>query len=292
VLSKELLQKVKLIEISTRRTVSDVMTGQYRSSFKGHGVQFSEHRVYVPGDDIRHIDWKVSARSSETMIKKYEEERELTLMLVVDVSGSENFGSQKKLKSEIAAEVAGMLAFAAVQTGDKVGVLLFSGKVEKIIPPKKGRQHVLKIITEILTFKSRTQGTNLADALDSAGRIMKHSGIIFVISDFIAEDYVQPLKQLVRRHDVIAVVVNDERESQIPDVGQLLVVDPETGAERWIDTGSYQFKKWFKEREMFYRSQLQSILKNGKVEQLSVLTSSDYGDMVVKFFRSRSRKKK
>ncbi len=272
--------------------MSDVMTGQYRSSFKGHGVQFSEHRVYVPGDDIRHIDWKVSARSSETMIKKYEEERELTLMLVVDVSGSENFGSQKKLKSEIAAEIAGMLAFAAVQTGDKVGVLLFGGKVEKIIPPKKGRQHVLKIITEILTFKSRTQGTNLADALDSAGRIMKHSGIIFVISDFIAEDYVQPLKQLVRRHDVIAVVVNDERESQIPDVGQLLVVDPETGAERWIDTGSYQFKKWFKEREMFYRSQLQSILKNGKVEQLSVLTSSDYGDMVVKFFRSRSRKKK
>src|SRR3954467_6012417 len=164
-LPDELIRKVRRIEITTRKMVDDVMSGSYRSSFKGQGVQFSEHRVYLPGDDIRHIDWKVSARSREPLIKKYEEERELTVFLVVDVSGSENFGSFKKLKSEMAAEIAGMLAYAAIHTGDKVGVLLFAGQVEKIIPPKKGKQHILRVIRDILTFRSKTRGTDLKGAL-------------------------------------------------------------------------------------------------------------------------------
>src|SRR3954454_1884890 len=160
-LPDEILKKVRLIEITTRKMVDDVMSGSYRSSFKGQGVQFSDHRVYQPGDDVRHIDWKVSARSREPLIKKYEEERELTVFLVVDVSGSEGFGSSSKLKSEMAAEIAGMLAYAAIHTGDKVGVLLFGGEVEKIIPPKKGKQHILRVIRDILTFRAKTKGTDL-----------------------------------------------------------------------------------------------------------------------------------
>ena len=212
-LPEDLLRRVRQIEITTRKMVDDVMSGSYRSTFKGHGVQFSEHRLYVPGDDVRHIDWKVSARSRDPLIKKYEEERELTVLLVVDVSGSEAFSSARKLKSEVAAEIAGMLAYAASHTGDKVGVMLFAGEVEKIIRPKKGRQHILRIIRDMLAYRPTTRGTDLAGALDGAGRMMKHAGVVFVLSDFLAEGYELPLKRLARRHDVIAVNVGDERES-------------------------------------------------------------------------------
>ncbi len=291
-LPDELIKKVRLIEITTRKMVTDVMSGSYRSNFKGQGVQFSEHRVYLPGDDIRHIDWKVSARSREPLIKKYEEERELTVFLVVDVSGSESFGSSRKLKSEMAAEIAGMLAFAAVHTGDKVGVLLFGGQVEKIIPPKKGKQHILRVIRDILTFRSKTRGTDLKGALDAANRIMKHSGVVFVISDFMAEDYDISLKRLARRHDVVAVSVADERELEMPDVGNLVVTDPETGEEAWIDTSSYAFRKWLKEYWMEHETDTQTAFKGGRVELLRVLTREDYGEAVVRFFRARSRRKK
>jgi len=291
-LPDELIKKVRLIEITTRKMVDDVMSGSYRSSFKGQGVQFSEHRVYQPGDDVRHIDWKVSARSREPMLKKYEEERELTVFLVVDVSASESFGSSQKLKSEMTAEIAGMLAYAAVHTGDKVGVLLFGGRVEKIIPPKKGKQHILRVIRDILTFWSKVPGTDLKGALDSVNRIMKHSGVVFVISDFIAENYDISLKRLARRHDVVAVTVGDEREQQIPEIGQLVLTDPETGQDTWVDTSSYAFKKWLQEYRAEYETDTQTAFKAGRVEQLRVLTREDYGDAVVRFFRARSRRKK
>ncbi len=303
-LTPELLQKVKRIEITTRKIVDDVMTGQYRSHFKGHGVQFSEHRQYVPGDDIRHIDWKVSARVSEPLIKKFEEERELTVFLVVDVSASKGFGSSKKLKSEVAAEIAGMLAYAAVHTGDKVGVLLFSDRVERIIPPKKGRTHIQRIIRDVLAHKSPepvigtadkkkiSSGTNLREALDATQRIMKHCGVVFLISDFMAVDYGIALRRLARRHDVVGVRVADEREMVMPSVGSLWLVDPESGQERFVDTSSYNFKSLFERASAEFELQTSEALKGGRVEWLRVLTKEDYAEAVVRFFRARSRKRR
>jgi len=290
-LPDEILKRVRHIEISTRKMVDDVMSGQYRSHFKGHGVQFSEHRVYNPGDDVRHIDWKVSARSRDPLIKKYEEERELVVLLVVDISGSESFGSAGKLKSEIVAEIAGMLSYAASQTGDKVGVILFSGKVEKVIPPKKGRQHILRIIRDVLNPPEPSPGTDLGEALESAGRVMKHRGVVFILSDFQAEDYELQLRRLARRHDVVAVSIGDERESRIPDLGQFLFLDPESGTEQVVDTGSFAFKKWLKENQLALQTDLGTALKAGRIEHLKILTKEDYGEAVVRFFRARARRR-
>lgn len=288
VLPEELLRKVRLIEISTRRMIDDVMSGQYRSQFKGHGMQFSEHRLYVPGDDIRHIDWKVSARARDPMIRKYEEERELTVLLVVDISKSNQFGSSRKLKAEAAAEIAGMLAWAAIHSGDKVGVLLFAGEVEKIIPPKKGRQHVLRVVREVLAATPASRGTDLGGALDAAGRLMKHSGVVFVLSDFIASGYSTSLKRLARRHDVIAISVGDDRESSVPQVGHLLLVDPETGQERYVDTSSYVFKQWLDSFRTMRDGESREAFKASQVEHCRILTKEDYGEAVVRFFRARA----
>ncbi|MDR3608044.1 MAG: DUF58 domain-containing protein [Oligoflexia bacterium] len=268
------------------------MSGQYKSHFKGQGMQFSEHRLYVEGDDIRHIDWKVSARSRDPMIKKYEEERELTVFLVVDVSKSGDFGSAGKLKAEAAAEIGGMLAYAAMHSGDKVGALLFAGDVELIIPPQKGQKHVLRIIREILSHRSTSSGTNLRGALDAAGRIMKHSGVVFVISDFIAKGYESALNRLGRRHDLIAISIADQREREIPDVGQILLADPETGEERLVDTGSYAFKKWHKEWVAVQDAQTLQALRAGNVESLRISTQEDYAEAVIRFFRIRAKRRK
>jgi uncharacterized protein (DUF58 family) len=300
-LPEELLRRVRQIEIHTRKVVNDVLSGQYKSSFKGQGVQFSEHRLYVPGDDVRHIDWKVSARTREPLIKKYDEERELTVLLIVDVSGSENFGSTEKLKSEVVAEIGGVLAYAATHTGDKVGVLFFSGGIEKVIAPKKGRQHTLRIIRDLLNYSAESTkidaqpkfpGTDLAGALESASRILKHSGVVFIVSDFLAEGYEIPLKRLARRHDVVAVSILDEREEDVPALGQILLFDPESGQERLVDTSSYGFKKWLDDYQKRVETGFQSALKSSRVELLRILTREDYGDAVVRFFRARSRKRR
>lgn len=293
-LSEDLLRKVKLIEFSTRKLVDNLMSGQYRTRFKGTGVQFSEHRVYVAGDDVRHIDWKVSARSRDPLVKKYEEERELTVFLIVDVSASGRFGTQRKLKSEVAAELAAMLAYAASRTGDKIGLLLFAGQVEKILPPKRGRGHIQRIIRDVLSHEGGTigaKGTDLAGALDAAGRIMKHKGVIFILSDFLANGYELPLRRLARRHDVVAIEVRDERESKIPDVGQVLFVDPESGEESWVDTGSYRFKKWLEEAAVVHDTDTRTALRGGQVESLNVQTKDDYADALVRYFRARARRK-
>ncbi|MEK6705101.1 MAG: DUF58 domain-containing protein [Bdellovibrionota bacterium] len=289
-LSEDLLRKVRLIEITTRKMVDEAMSGRYRSHFKGHGVQFSEHRPYVAGDDIRHIDWKVSARTRDLLIKKYEEERELTVFLVIDASGSGAFGSWQKLKSEIAAEIAGMLAYAASRTGDRIGMIMFSGGIDKIIAPRKGRQHILRIIRDILDHEPKTKGTDLKGALESTGRIMKHSGVIFVISDFLATDYERQLKLLSRRHDVVAVMVNDMREFDVPAVGHILLMDPETGEERFIDTSSYRFKKWIQERRAAHEGRLKNAFSDSRVELLKIGTKEDYGEAVVRFFKKRSKR--
>lgn len=291
-LSDELLKKIRRIEITTRRVVTEAMSGQYRTRFKGQGVQFSEHRQYVPGDDIRHIDWKVSARTRDPLVKKYEEERELSVLLVVDVSGSNRFGSGRRLKREVVAELAGMLAYAATQTGDKIGALLFAGEVEEVIPPRKGRKHVLRIVKTLLEHEARTAGTDLASALERAERAMKHGGIVFVVSDFLAEGYDLKLRRLARRHEVVAIRVEDPREKQVPDIGTILVQDPETGEERYVDTGSYAFKKWLKEFQQRVQATTEQGLKGGKVESLRVETQEDYGEALVRFFNARSRRRR
>lgn len=288
-LPEELLKKVHRIQITTRKLVDEVLSGQFRTQFKGQGMQFSEHRVYVPGDDIRHIDWKVSARTREPMIKKFEEERELTVFLVVDISMSKNFGSNIKLKSDIAAEIAGLLAYAAIHTGDKVGVLAFAGKIEKIIPPRKGKQHILRIIREVLELKPKTQGTQLKEALDATGRIMKHSGVIFIISDFQAPPFEKALNRLSKRHDVIALSITDPREAIIPSVGKILLHDQETQREVWVDTSSYGFKKWFSQFSKTQENYLQTVIRNSKADFLSISAAKDYGEAVVQFFRTRKK---
>ncbi|MGE0615680.1 MAG: DUF58 domain-containing protein [Bacteriovoracia bacterium] len=292
VLSEELLRKVRQIEVTTRKVVTDVMTGQYRSQFKGHGVQFSEHRVYLPGDDIRHIDWKASAKGRDTLIKKFEEERELTVFLVVDLSGSQGFGSSAKLKAEVSAELASMLAYAAVHTGDRVGALLFAGEVEEVVPPQKGRMHVLRIVRKILGFQPKTKGTDLKGALEAADRVMKHAGVVFVLSDFMAQGYDAPLKKLARRHDVVAIWIGDEREQEVPTSGLFHFVDPETGQESVVNTGSFAFRRWIKDYFARFKAETEQRLKSGKIDQLRISTKEDYADALVRYFRKRSSRRR
>jgi hypothetical protein len=243
----------------------------------------------VPGDDVRHIDWKVSARSRDPLIKKFEEERELSVLLIVDVSLSGSFGSTNATKSEVAAEVAGMLAHAAVHTGDKIGVLLFAGAVEKIIPLRKGRSHIQRIIRDVLSFQASTSGTNLGAALESAGRVLKHSGVVFILSDFIAPDFSVALRRISRRNDVVAIRIGDLREQLVPPSGQFPVFDPETGTEIHVDTDSFAFRQWFegwiREREQ----SLADIFRKARVEELRIMTQENHGDAVVRYFRARAR---
>jgi len=287
-LPAEILARVRQIEIITRKRVDDVMTGQYKSHFKGQGVTFSEHRQYMPGDDIRHLDWKVSARTRDPMIKKFEEERELTVLLVVDISGSQAFGSSEKLKSEVAAEVAGMISYAAIHGGDKVGALLFAGDVELILPPRKGRSHLQRVIREILVHEAKTPGTNLTQALQSASRILKHASIVFVISDFMAEGYEIALRQLARKHDVVALNLSDRREDLVPDLGWVYFQDPETGEEVGVDTGGYEFKRWLEQTREEQETDRRTAFKGGGIDELRIQTHEDYVQAIVKFFRLRA----
>jgi uncharacterized protein (DUF58 family) len=293
-LPEELLKKVKQIEISTKKMMTEVMTGRYRSHFKGAGVQFSEHRVYLPGDDVRHIDWKVSARSREPLIKKYEEERELTVFLVADVSGSGEFGTQVKSKAQVLAEVGGMLAYAASQGQDRVGAVFFTEKVEHLLPPKKGNQHVLRIIRDLLGFKPIHRGTQLGEALEKSSRLMKHSSIVFILSDFLApvETYELELRKLAQKHDVVSVWIQDLREEIFPDTGLLLLKDAESGEESWIDTGSYPFKVWYEENIKKQREKIQNLMQKSHVDLLEIRTHEDYAEALVRFFKTRSRRRR
>lgn len=274
------------------RFVTDLMSGQYKSHFKGHGVQFSEHRQYYHGDDIRHIDWNVSARSKDLLIKKFEEERELGVFIVVDVSPSSHFSSSSKLKSEVIAEIAGMLAYASVLTGDKVGVLFFSDRVEKVIPPAKGKQHVLRVIRDILAYQSDSKGTNLSNALDSANRLLKHAGVVIVLSDFHTDPFKLSLQRLTRKHEVVAVWVDDNKENSIPDIGTVAMVDPESGEESFVDTSSYVFKEWMKDYSQRRNKEILDQLKQKHVELLKVSTNEDYAEALVRFFNQRQRRRR
>lgn len=291
ILPDELMKKVRRIEFSTRKLVNDVLMGGYRTSFKGQGVQFSEHREYMPGDDVRHIDWKVSARTRDPLIKKFEEERELTVLMIIDVSGSKEFGSRNVLKSEMAAEIAGMIAAAAIHTGDKVGAMLFSSEVEKIIRPNKGQAHILRLIREVLGYEPRKAGTNLEAALTSAARMMKHSGIVFIISDFQSAKYDIALRRLAKKNDVVAVWLKDPAETEIPLGIPLLIQDPETGKEQWVHTGSYGFKKWFSDFRKNWENEVRTSTRTGKVDLWELSTGEDYAESLARYFQLRTARK-
>ncbi len=288
-LPEELLKRVRQIEFVTKKAVTEVMTGQYKSRFRGSGMQFSEHRVYQHGDDVRHIDWKASARTREPLIKQYEEERELTVLLLIDVSGSQTFGSRTRSKGDLAAEVAAFLSFAAAYSGDRVGMILFSDQIEKMIRPAKGRQHVLRMIGEVLAYKPVGKKTQLASALDAATRLMKHSGVVFVLSDFLDDHFDQALKRLSRKNDVIAIHTFDEREQDFPSVGCLKVQHPETGEAYYVDTQTRAFQNWFLERKEKLALTQQRLVQS-QVDYVRIQSSEDYGSSLVRFFQKRSTK--
>ncbi|MFD0834927.1 DUF58 domain-containing protein [Mariniflexile aquimaris] len=262
--TKELLKKVRKIEIKTRRLSDHIFGGEYHSTFKGRGMTFSEVRQYQFGDDVRNIDWNVTARYNEPFVKVYEEERELTMMLMVDVSGSELFGTKEQFKKEVVTEIAATLAFSATQNNDKIGLILFSDKVELYIPPKKGRSHVLRIIRELIEFHPESKQTNLAEALKFMQNVMKKKAIVFVLSDFIADDYHQTMKIVSGKHDVTGIRVYDQREEEIPNIGIVQMEDEETGELMLVNTASKKVRinygKYYKEKVNYYRD---SFTKSG-----------------------------
>ncbi|MDC6388026.1 DUF58 domain-containing protein [Maribacter sp. PR1] len=251
--TKELLKKVRKIEIKTRRLSDHIFGGEYHSTFKGRGMTFSEVRQYQFGDDVRSIDWNVTARYNEPYVKVFEEERELTMMLMVDVSGSEFFGTKNQFKNEIVTEISATLAFSALQNNDKVGVILFSDEVELFIPPKKGKTHVLRIIRELLEFKPNSNKTDVAEALKYLTNVMKKKAIVFVLSDFIASDYEKTLKITGNKHDVTGIRVYDEREEEIPNLGVVQMMDAETGALQLVNTQSRKVRNSYTD---FYRERV------------------------------------
>ncbi|MFI1771226.1 DUF58 domain-containing protein [Thalassobellus citreus] len=255
--TKELLKKVRKIEIKTRRLSDHVFGGEYHSTFKGRGMTFSEVRQYQFGDDVRNIDWNVTARYSEPYVKVFEEERELTMMLMVDVSGSELFGTNEQFKNEVVTEIAATLAFSATQNNDKIGLILFSDKVELYIPPKKGRSHVLRIIRELIEFEPESKHTNLAEALKFMQNVMKKKAIVFVLSDFIADDYHQTMKIVSGKHDVTGIRVYDKREEEIPNLGMVQMQDEETGELMLVNTSSKKVRlnygKFYNEKVNYYK---------------------------------------
>ena len=255
--TKELLKKVRKIEIKTRRLSDHIFGGEYHSTFKGRGMTFSEVRQYQYGDDVRNIDWNVTARYNEPHIKIFEEERELTMMLMVDISGSEFFGTESQFKNEVVTEIAATLAFSATQNNDKIGLILFSDDVELYIPPKKGRSHVLRIIRELIEFKPKSKQTNIAEALKFLSNVMKKKAIVFLLSDFIADDYSQNLKIASGRHDVTGIRVYDKHEEAIPNLGMVQMQDEETGSTMLVNTLSKKvrlnYSKYYNDKVSYYK---------------------------------------
>ncbi|MBP5561660.1 MAG: DUF58 domain-containing protein [Muribaculaceae bacterium] len=289
--TSELLKKVRRIEIKTKALSQNIFAGEYHSAFKGRGMTFSEVREYHYGDDVRDIEWNVTARHNRPYVKVYEEERELTVLLMVDVSGSNDYGAVGMPKREMMAEVAGTLAFSAIQNNDKVGIIFFSDKIEKFIPPKKGRKHILLILRELLSFTPEASGTNLAAALEFLTEALKKRCTTFVISDFIdSHDYERPLAIASHKHDVIAIQVYDKREQKLPNVGLMRVHDAETGTERWINTSSRRVRqahdRWWYEHQL----STTTTLRRCNVDNAQVATDEDYVKALMGLFSRRGNR--
>lgn len=283
----EILRQVKLIELRTRGLVNSVFTGEYRSVFKGQGMEFSEVREYQPGDEVRSIDWNVTARMRRPFVKRYIEERELTVMLVVDLSGSERFGTVRRFKSELASELAAVLAMSAIRNNDRVGVLLFTDRVEHVIPPRKGRRHVLRIIRDLLAFEPVGRGTDMVTAIDYVARMLNEHAIVFIVSDFLEADIDHPLKLLAQRHDVVAVTVEDPSERQLPDIGIARLIDPETGETFEVDTSHPQVRDAYSKRVAAERETRKHLLRRLAIDEVAVRTEGGVVEPLLRFFRAR-----
>ena len=289
-LSKELLQKVRQIQIRTSHQVTEVMAGEYKSAFKGRGMEFDEVRLYQPGDDIRTIDWNVTARTGTPYVKRFVEERELTVMLMVDASSSGTFGSQDKSKNEIAAEIAGLLAYTAIRSNDRVGLIIFTDKIELYIPPKKGHSHVLRVIREVLGFKKEERAsTNVGAALDFLGKVCRRKAVVFLISDFLCENFEKPIKLASRRHDLIPVSVSDPRENSLPPVGLITLEDAETGETITVDTYDSKVRSTLEKLSAIRSEEREHNFTQSGVDTMRVSTASNYCDELVRFFKRREK---
>ena len=294
---RDVLRQVRLIELRTRGLVASLFSGEYHSVFRGQGMEFAEVREYQPGDDVRNIDWNVTARIGVPYVKKHIEERELTVMLLVDLSGSEQFGTRGRFKAELAAEIAAVLALSAVRNNDRVGLIIFTDRIEHVVPPRKGRRHVLRLIRDVLAFRPKAQGTDVAAALDYVARLLPHRSILFVLSDFVPAGgavqetpaWEKTLKLVAQRHDLVAIRISDEAEEQLPDAGVLMLRDPETGELVGVDTSSEEVRAQYAERIAQEHASVQRVFRRVGVDEIGVRTGTSYVVPLLAFFRRRER---
>jgi uncharacterized protein (DUF58 family) len=289
-LSREQLRAVRKIQIRTSHLVSDLFAGQYQSVFKGRGMEFAEVRLYQPGDDVRTIDWNVTARTGTPHVKRFAEERELTVMLVVDASGSTVFGSRRQTKQALAAELGALLAFSAITNNDKVGLLMFTDRIELAVPPRKGNRHVLRVIREILSHRPAGIGTDIPTALEHLGRVTKRRSVLFLVSDFLTPGWKRALRLASRRHDVIAVVLEDPREAELPDVGLIELEEAETGERYVVDTGDWRVREAVARQAALARAERDRELRAADVDAIVVGTDRPYTEALLRFFHMRERR--
>lgn len=287
---REILRNIRRIEIRTTRLVNELFSGEYHSTFKGQGMEFEEVREYFPGDDVRLIDWNVTARTSVPHIKKFREERELSVMFLLDASSSSQFGTRTRFKSETAAELCAVLAFSAIKNNDKVGMIIFTDEVEHYVPPKKGRGHVLRLVRDVLFFKPKGKGTNLAGAIEHFNRVVKKKSVVFLISDFLSDGYIKPLQVANRKHDVIGLRITDPRESSLENFGLIELEDAETGEVVLVDTGSPFFRKQYAARAEHDSKQIRRNLQMAKVDFVPIRTDQSYIIPLVNFFKMREKR--
>ena len=286
----ELLKKVRKIEIKTKGLSNHIFSGEYHTAFKGKGMAFSEVREYQPGDDVRSIDWNVTARYNSPFVKVFEEEREMTVILLIDVSGSSDFGTQTQLKREVATEIAAVLSFSAINNNDKIGVLFFSDKIEKFIPPKKGKSHILRIIRELITFESENKKTNIEVALKYFNNVIKKRAVCFILSDFMDTNFDKSLKIARNKHDIIALRIHDEREETLPNVGLIKVEDAESGQTRWMDSSNKQVRTNYNNNYREFEKDLKQTLQSSGVDHINIKTGKDYIKPLMSFFKNRGKR--
>ena len=287
---KEILRKVRRLEITTRGLVNDVFSGEYHSVFKGRGMEFSEVREYQIGDDIRTIDWNVTARYGHPYVKVFEEERELTVMLLVDVSSSGEFGTFERMKGEIAIEICALLAFSAIKNNDKVGLIIFTDKIEKFVPPRKGKSHVLRVLRELLYFKPENRRTDIGLALEYLSRIIQRRSVVFLVSDFLSGDYERPLRIANKKHDIVAVHIVDPRELELPAIGYIEFEDAETGEQILIDTSDREVRKLFTKKTTESLLHRDKLFKSMNVDSIAIHTDEPYFEPLIRFFRQRAKR--
>jgi uncharacterized protein (DUF58 family) len=287
---KEILKKIRHIEIRTKRLVNDLFSGEYHSTFKGQGMEFEEVREYQPGDDIRLIDWNVTARTGFPHVKKFREERELSVVLLVDASSSGRFGTRDRFKSEVAAELGALLAFSAIKNNDKVGLIIFTDRIEKFVPPKKGRSHVLRLIREIIFFEPEGVATDAGLALEYLSKVIKRKSVVFLISDFLCEDFVRPMQVANKKHDVVAIKISDPRETAFENVGLIELEDAETGEVVIINTGSREFRREFAARADEDLQNLQRNFQLINTDFINIRTDQSYIGPLVNFFKMREKR--